>query len=91
MYDNWRNAPGAIVLSDGQETTRELKLLNWANDVSTVQTELRRYRDELAQVGGGGVFFLGGGECRPSCAATGTSWRRWGVAVFLCVWGGGGV
>jgi hypothetical protein len=58
VYDNWRNAPGSLVLADGVETTRERKLLEWANDMNVQRTELRRTRMELAQVGvlGGGLW-----------------------------------
>lgn len=44
-----KNAPGALVLVDGQEITRERKLLAWAADMSVQRSELRRTRMELAQ------------------------------------------
>ncbi|KAF8059142.1 hypothetical protein HT031_005314 [Scenedesmus sp. PABB004] len=49
VYDNWKNAPGALVLVDGTEITRERKLLAWAGDMTLQRTELRRTRMELAQ------------------------------------------
>ncbi|KAF6262356.1 hypothetical protein COO60DRAFT_649901 [Scenedesmus sp. NREL 46B-D3] len=49
VYDNWKNSPGALVLVDGQEITRERKLLAWAADMSLQRSELRRTRMELAQ------------------------------------------
>ncbi|WIA18481.1 hypothetical protein OEZ85_009936 [Tetradesmus obliquus] len=49
VYDNWKNTPGALVLVDGQEITRERKLLAWASDMSLQRSELRRTRMELAQ------------------------------------------
>lgn len=52
VYDNWRNSPGAVVVADGKETTRERKLLSWAGDMGTQRAELRRTRMELAQVWG---------------------------------------
>jgi hypothetical protein len=44
-----KNAPGAIVLVNGNETTRERKLLAWAGDMTVQRAELRRTRMELAQ------------------------------------------
>jgi hypothetical protein len=44
-----KNTPGALVLVDGQEITRERKLLAWAADMSLQRSELRRTRMELAQ------------------------------------------
>lgn len=44
-----KNAPGALVLVNGQEITRERKLLAWANDMTVQRSELRRTRMELAQ------------------------------------------
>lgn len=37
------------MLVDGQEITRERKLLAWANDMTVQRSELRRTRMELAQ------------------------------------------
>lgn len=44
-----KNAPGALCVVDGQEVTRERKLLAWAGDMAVQRSELRRTRMELAQ------------------------------------------
>lgn len=44
-----KNAPGALCVVDGQEVTRERKLLAWAGDMAVQRGELRRTRMELAQ------------------------------------------
>jgi len=44
-----KNAPGALCVVDGEEVTRERKLLAWAGDMSVQRSELRRTRMELAQ------------------------------------------
>lgn len=49
VYDNWKNAPGALCVVDGAEVTRERKLLAWAGDMAVQRSELRRTRMELAQ------------------------------------------
>lgn len=52
VYDNWGNAPGAMVITDGQESTRERKLLAWAGDFAAQRAELAKAKADLAQVGG---------------------------------------
>lgn len=44
-----KNAPGALCVVDGEEVTRERKLLAWAGDMAVQRGELRRTRMELAQ------------------------------------------
>ena len=33
VYDNWAGGPGAAVLAAGQSTTREGRLVAWAEDI----------------------------------------------------------
>lgn len=51
VFDNWGNNPGALVITDGREQTREKKLLAWAGDYAAQRAELTRTRAELATVG----------------------------------------
>lgn len=43
------NTPGAMVVTDGAEATREKKLLQWAADYAASRAELARAKTELAQ------------------------------------------
>ncbi len=45
------NNPGALVVTDGTEATREKKLLAWASDYAAQRAELVKAKTELTQVG----------------------------------------
>ncbi|KAK9804633.1 hypothetical protein WJX73_001406 [Symbiochloris irregularis] len=51
VYDNWAGGPGAAVIAAGKSTTRENRLVAWAEDierlVASQRGELRRSRMEL--------------------------------------------
>lgn len=55
MFDNWSNAPGALVITDDGEATREQKLLAWAADFASLHTQLSAAKRELARVSAGKV------------------------------------
>ncbi|KAK9802867.1 hypothetical protein WJX72_002038 [[Myrmecia] bisecta] len=52
VYDNWGGQPGAAVVAGGHASTRENRLLTWANEIEALvasqRGELRRSRMELA-------------------------------------------
>jgi translation initiation factor 6 (eIF-6) len=50
VFDNWANGPGAVVVTNGVEATRERKLLAWAGDYVAQRFELARAKAELSQV-----------------------------------------
>ncbi len=81
VYDNWRNQPGAMVVVDGSETTREKKLLSWAGELSAQRAELRQYKADLAMVS---AWFLNRqsdqclcSSCMHRCLWTHTCWLSW--------------
>ena len=36
VFDNWESAPGASVVAAGETSTREGRLLNWANEIESL-------------------------------------------------------
>jgi hypothetical protein len=36
VFDNWESSPGASVLAGGKTTTREGRLLSWANEIESL-------------------------------------------------------
>ena len=36
VYDNWEGSPGASVVAAGETTTREGRLLSWANEIEAL-------------------------------------------------------
>jgi len=36
VFDNWESSPGASVLAAGEKTTREGRLLSWANEIESL-------------------------------------------------------
>ncbi|KAJ9519208.1 hypothetical protein QJQ45_017865 [Haematococcus lacustris] len=49
VYDNWSNAPGALVQVDEDTMTRETKLQKWANEMTGYWKESRKLQIELVQ------------------------------------------